>query len=264
MKIVKSNITNPYWGYGLNIETPYIKPHFYIDCKPEYIEVKIYTPTTGDVPAQILYWQKINLSVLKNIPGFGDQSIWTTFDNLKIEEANGVQVCLETRNNHLVDIFAKTLISKSSATDNSSGYNHTPFVIYVGDSSGNFNDYTLVLKLNSDDEFVFEGPSAPDVAASTETVQFARNLLPSITLSSTDSTVAPDQSITINVTTDASVKEVYLEQVYGLLNKTRVSLSNGVGSFNVLATGMNSGDTIRVKAGFKKYTGVADFTAIVS
>jgi len=252
MKIVKSIINNPYWGYGLSIDMPYIQPHMYLDVQNESIEVKIYTPATEYTPVNVLLWQKLDLATLKSIAGFNDQSLWTTLEKIP----------LQITNSELVDIFAKTLVSRNPATDNTSGYNRTPFVLYVNDSTGNFNDFTMVLKLNGPDEFIFEGPSASSITS--ETVQFARNLLPSIVLSSEQTSVGPDSSITVNVTSDASVKEVYLEQVYGLLNKVRVPLTNGVGSFDILTTGLVAGDKVRVKAGFRKYTGVADFSITVS
>lgn len=52
--------------------------------------------------------------------------------------------------------------------------------------------------------------------------------------------------------------EVFLESVVGVLPKTRVRLINGVGSFRVLTTGLDAGDTVRVKAGWRYVPGLGE------
>jgi hypothetical protein len=262
MKIVKTIINNPYWGYGIHHEEPYIQPHLYIDIQSENLEIKLYTPATENVPMIVHLWQKLALSTLKSIPGFVDQTLWTSLEKTPIPEIDGEQSFYELKNSDLVDILGRTLVTKNVGNGNNSGFNRTPYVLYVGDSSGDFNDFTMVLKLNDPEEFIFEGPSASSITS--ETVAFASDLLPSISLTSSQNSVGVDSSITVDVTSDPSVKEVYLEQVYGVLNKTRVPLTNGVGSFVILTTGLSVGDMVRVKAGHRKYTGITDFNITVS
>ena len=52
--------------------------------------------------------------------------------------------------------------------------------------------------------------------------------------------------------------DIYLECTGGYLPKNRVAITNGTGSFKVGALGMESGDTFKVKVGFRMYTGLAD------
>tara|TARA_B110000467_G_scaffold18735_1_gene16425 strand:- start:1924 stop:3021 length:1098 start_codon:yes stop_codon:yes gene_type:complete len=59
--------------------------------------------------------------------------------------------------------------------------------------------------------------------------------------------------VTINHATS-----VYLENSGGYLPKSRVDITDGTGSFKVGALGMDSGDTFKVKIGFRNYTGLAD------
>lgn len=261
MKIVKT-LYPTHWGYGLHIDSQYIQPHLYIDAQPELLEVKLYTPATEVVPERVLLWQKIELDSLKSLNGFVDQTLWTTLDSVDFIEVDGQQSPITIHPGQIVDILSKTLSSKSMKNSAESGYSRTPFVIYVGDSSGDFDDFTMILRLDNLEEFVFEGPSASSIT--NEIVQYAKDLIPPITLSSTQTSVGVDSSITVNVSTDPSVKEIYLEQVYGILNKMRVPLTNGSGTFNILTTGLEVGDMIRVKAGYKKYTGIADFNITVS
>jgi len=51
---------------------------------------------------------------------------------------------------------------------------------------------------------------------------------------------------------------IYLESVNGLLPKNRIRTSGGTATVKVLTTGLDAGDTVRLKAGFKFYSGIAD------
>jgi hypothetical protein len=53
---------------------------------------------------------------------------------------------------------------------------------------------------------------------------------------------------------------VFLESTGGYLPKNRVNLVNGVGSFKVRALDMEAGDTFKVKAGFRTFTGMLDIS----
>ena len=56
---------------------------------------------------------------------------------------------------------------------------------------------------------------------------------------------------------------LYLESTGGYLPKTRVDVTNGLGSFKVTALGLGAYDTFKVKMGFRNYTGVKDVSYTV-
>jgi hypothetical protein len=57
---------------------------------------------------------------------------------------------------------------------------------------------------------------------------------------------------------------VYLEAVSGYLPHTRVDLNEaGEGSFRVMALGLEDGDLLRIKAGFRNFSGMAEYVAEV-
>lgn len=58
--------------------------------------------------------------------------------------------------------------------------------------------------------------------------------------------------------------ELYLEAIGGLLASERVHLSGGVGTARVLAIGAHPGDIIRIKAGWRFWTGDAEHTLAVT
>lgn len=81
-------------------------------------------------------------------------------------------------------------------------------------------------------------------------------LMPEITV--TSSTVSGD-IVTVNFTTDPNLNYIYLVQESGYLPKTKVPVTNGTGSFKVVTTGMDSGDIVKVKMGFKYWVSRNDF-----
>ena len=58
--------------------------------------------------------------------------------------------------------------------------------------------------------------------------------------------------------------EAYLESTGGYLPKTRVPITDGLGSFKVTALGLESGDAFKVKIGFRNLTGMHDVSYTVS
>lgn len=64
--------------------------------------------------------------------------------------------------------------------------------------------------------------------------------------------------------TAAQVSKIYLEPIAGTLDRTTVTLTNGVGKFNISTTGFAAGDQIQVKAGHKLFSGVGKFTKTLS
>jgi hypothetical protein len=87
------------------------------------------------------------------------------------------------------------------------------------------------------------------------------------TITTTTQQATPSVGDTINVTvnsSDTSLDMIYVEPIVGIVDKTRVKLTNGIGSFSILTSSLESGDTVDVKLNFKYYTGVARFTKTLS
>ena len=259
MKIIRSKAPNTIFNKdtGDNLS----QPKLFLNIQHELLEVKVSVNKDGTY--KDIFWCSLTLETLKSSKGFCDQSVWTVTDTCyPLSNSNGDSTCYAVPAPLVIDLLAETLVSKKQGYSQESGYFYTPFGIFVEDSSGDFSDFTYVIKDSDTVDYIVEGPSAEHVT--NETIRFARDLIAPVTLSSSQSTVTPDSSITIDVSSNPNVKEVYLEQVYGIPNKLRVPLTNGVGSFKLLTTGMDVGDVVRVKAGHRKYTGIADFSITIS
>jgi hypothetical protein len=245
------------------------KIKYWVDIRSDEIEIKIYSsePTGSDseeVADSIITWDIIKLSELNKKPGFVDQTLWsklTTQQLLNIDD-EGVYSALELTDVQIVDVFGETLISKPAGLMNaSSTYWDSFYNIFIPDAD-DFSSAIVRIIWDSSYTTGYEviGPSSSLFVNEVATIQ---DLVSPITMSSDQTTIAADGSITVNIETDTFIDEVYLEQVYGILNKTRVKLTNGIGSFVLYATGLEAGETARVKAGHRKYTGIANFTVPV-
>lgn len=95
--------------------------------------------------------------------------------------------------------------------------------------------------------------------------------LPKIALVSGGGTIAAGQTqmVSVELQGEAGTKiardtTLYLEATGGYLPKQRTAMSDGEGSFPVMALGLASGDAFKVKVGFRNFSGVLDvpFTVV--
>jgi uncharacterized membrane protein len=248
---------------------------YWVEITPSQIEIKIHSIEPNIINPDILefsdtkyvvvIWDIIKLSELQKKPGFVDQTLWgrlmTTDESLVNISNENVYSPFDVAERFLVDIFGNSLLNKPAAFMNpTSAHYNGLYEIFVSDSSDDFTKCTVRLVINPGIEYEIEGPSSAAFVTENLSVQ---DLMSPITLSSNQTTISADGSIVVNVQTDTFIDEVYLEQVYGMLNKTRVKLTNGLGSFTLFATGLEAGETVRVKAGHRKFTGIANFTVPV-
>jgi len=251
------------------------KIKYWVDIQPDQIEIKVYSnedignDQTKDI---VILWDIIKLTELKKKPGFSAQTLWRRVgrDILAIiSSADDPYTYYPTElpEQALIDMFGSTIITKPKAltTMVSSGIDSSPvdlYTIFTPDTT-DFTNCTIRLSFDTKHVagFEVEGPSASSFVD--EHVNIL-DLVAPITLSSTQSTVTANSSISVTVNSQPYIDEVYLESVSGILNKTRVKLTNGVGKFSIMTTDLEVGEEVRVKAGHRKWTGIASFTKILS
>jgi hypothetical protein len=271
MAIIKKNVFN---AEKIVFPGKTGKIKYWVSATDQQIEIKVYSnesvgteenPATADV---VMLWDIIKLSELQKKPGFVDQTLWTRVsrDVLPIQEDSEqsyVYSPLELHESALIDVFGETLITKpKTLTNPSSTHAASLYTIFVPDSS-DFTSCVIRLMFDAKYEagFEVEGPAASSFVD--EHVKF-EDLVSPITLSSTQTSVTPNSSISVTVNSDSFIDEVYLESVSGILNKTRVKLTNGQGKFSILTTDLEVGEEVRVKAGHKKWSGIASFSKEIS
>jgi hypothetical protein len=101
--------------------------------------------------------------------------------------------------------------------------------------------------------------TAIDSTSFVKEIASIKDLLYPITTSYTTS----GNVITVNVTTNPAITEVYLSSTVGYIAKTVVPITNGTGTFNVVTTGLNSGDVVNVKIGYKYWSNVVTFNTTI-
>lgn len=244
------------------------KIKYWVEILQDQIEIKVYsTETVDSIPTEVvILWDIIKLSELQNKPGFVDQTWWTRIPDVNLPlmlDDEGLAVSQELHESSIVDMLGETVLIKPASLRNRTSPTVDVLYTFFMLSTDNFNSCVFRISVNPDHIPGFEvvGPSADDFVDEIVTVS---EVIAPITLSSTQTTVSADSSITVTVATAAYIKEVYLEQVYGILNKARVKLTNGQGSFKIMTDGLQVGEEIRVKAGHRKYTGIASFSKQIS
>jgi hypothetical protein len=240
---------------------------YWVEILQDQIEIKIYSSEVVDDQETdvVILWDIIKLEELQKKPGFAGQTWWTRISEsalpLMFDEEQAIPQ--ELHESSVIDIFGNTLISKPASFSNRGSSTVDNLYSFFVESDDTLSTCLVRLSINPDYTAGFEvvGPSSSSFLDEVVTLP---DVIAPISLSSTQSTVSPDSSITITVTTEAYINEVYLEPVCGILNKTRVKITNGQGSFKILTTGLEAGDEIRVKAGHKKFTGIASYSKTVS
>jgi hypothetical protein len=79
-----------------------------------------------------------------------------------------------------------------------------------------------------------------------------------------DGNVNAGDPVTVQVHTHPNIKKVYVEQVVGIPDRLEVKLTNGTGTFKILTSTLDPGDTASAKVGFKYWTNVETVEKILS
>lgn len=168
--------------------------------------------------------------------------------------------------NDMVMMLDETYISKANLPNSSPIWNSLYF-LYFNDVPTSMEDATLIIrtpsKRDASDDYVYDGPYKTQLE-SAGYINMYTDLLPEFTLTASANTVSADShvDVTVNVTS-GSLKEVWIEPVCGIVNKQRVTITNNVGKFKLYSTGLEVGDVMRVKTGFRKIQGWESLTVNV-
>lgn len=212
-----------------------------------------------------LYWVKLTLDTLKSKISLADQSLWsvhiddlyTTSDHNAATEITAFQV---------FDVFGNAIDTKGQYADINKNEIFQIFVPFV--QGAKMTDFDIRLTI---DETVYNGkkityavdPASPSKDLLVEQGKKPSEFVAAITATG-PSVVLPNSSAVVNISTLPGISAVYLEQVHGIVPQVKIPLTNGQGSFTVLTLGMNSGDEIEVKLGFKKWINGTTYKKIIS
>ena len=200
----------------------------------------------------------IPFSEIKNHVNFADQTMWgINNDSLSKTTLSG---------SDLVPLLTLSLIKKNPVLISSEfGAQFSPFRIFVPGKNSSLEDCVFQIKIpdTTVDSFPDVNVSVGGPSYTNEQIGSLANWKNLIQTPSLQSTITPG-NIKVDVTvTDTDISEVFLESIVGSVDRTRVVLTNGVGRFNISTSSLQTGEVVRVKLGYKYFTGVTEFTATV-
>jgi hypothetical protein len=228
----------------------------WFDLSDDTIHYKLINETENKTYIDV----KISLSMLKSNKNFADQTMWSVSNDACISKV-GVLT-----NEDLVAPMALSLLTKNN-TLISEEYSTTtsPFRFFVPGKNSPVEQFIFMVKVptSGDDNFCnvnvsFDGPAYND-----ETAQSLISWKNLIEVPTTQFTVNDSTINVVTTVTDTNITELFLEPIVGSLDRTRISLVNGTGYFNISTASLNSGDRVRVKLGYKYFTGATEFTTTV-
>lgn len=99
---------------------------------------------------------------------------------------------------------------------------------------------------------VIIGPSARDFISTVTDISFT-DLIEPIYVSTSADPVAAGNPVPVYVKTAPYIDAIYVNQVCGIPDRTKVTLTNGTGTFNILTTTLLPGEVASAKVGFKHW-----------
>lgn len=225
---------------------------------------------SGETPSEVvLYSIELDLETLKSSPRFGDQTFFTISNSEFVLPVIGsIQEEIHTViEDQIISIFDRSSTNKSKfifgSTHGTKNWSY-PLRIFVPNASGNFTNFVYQLigakDFNVTNEKItntFKVNTPYTIETNSKKVsEFIANIT-----STTTGNPAVGDTIPVTVTCEnTSVASVFLEPVVGIVDRTEVKLTSGVGKFNILTSTLEAGDIVKVKIGHKKWSNVNTFT----
>jgi hypothetical protein len=227
---------------------------------------------------------KLPYSQIMNHIDICDQSLWEFNCSEYINNPENTQDATDIKElppvtlsrTDITNAFRRTLNNKSTLIFPVSSWNG-PFTIFVPYVNSPIEEWIFVVRntngivpqqgepYTNTFNMTYTGPSGSTATITEGTGTFVRSTNPVwkdlISAPKVDSFVVNDGVINVEISVDnPNIQFVYLEQQVGFINKTKVKLINGIGNFSVLTTGLDLGETVVVRLGYKFFTNASQFT----
>lgn len=225
------------------------------------ISYKIINNTTNTTSLDLI----IPFEIITNHALYSDQSIWTVSLDVINNNTKTHENCSQyvVKSSDIISMFSNTINTKDETIGREKYNTHgVPFRIFVPSKNSTIEDLVIV-QLNPIQQVEYDVYSSVTLMAGQNILSW-KDLISSINISG-PSSINANESFTLSVQTEeSSISEVFVEPICGYVNKTRVLLQNGTGSLQVDTSGLNTGDIIDIKFGFKQLTGIARYTKQIS
>lgn len=274
--------TNKYYSQGalknfcaVGTENSNFHIENWFDLSDDTIWVKIKNVEEDKIYLNI----KLPFSVIQSHPDFCDQGLW----EFKVDGFLGNVLALNTSTtviatrDDISNVFQRTLYNKGDYVFYPASWNG-PFKLFVPSVNSTLADCTFIIRttndvVSSDDNqtntftTTFTGPdgSAATISACSDTRGNNGQIWKQhLAIPQVDSSEVVGNQINVQISVaDPSITQVYLEQQVGIINRSKVNLVNGAGSFSVSTVGLTAGDIVNVRMGYKFATNLNQFTKTI-
>lgn len=258
--IYKTDVTNNRFVY-ISDQDPSFEHN--IQLTENLLTYKFINKDTGVSVIQF----KIDMQTVRSNNRFTDQIWYGISDGIltSTEHTDG-EVTLSS--NDIVSLLdyssvykQKALINVTDSVDPTKT-SKVPVRFFVPSKTSNFNDciFQVAVPLAGDIVNTITVETNNTNTVDIESDYTWKSAFANITAVSSGSTTAGEDVVVDITVDDTSIEAVYLEQVVGVLDKTKVKLTNGSGSFKVLTSTLESGDVVEVKIGYKLFSNKTTFT----
>lgn len=237
----------------------------WINISGNTIEYKLKCITSGTTIIDIA----IPFDVITTAGNFSDQSLWTIKDSTLANIANK-EGTYTVQYSDIVNVYTSSYQDRPNLFLEKNQTIYCPLKIFVPSKTSSITDLILLTYSTAEGSGVTTtvgGPAATNtnVVPFVEGSKFATQMMATISVTASEATTVAGDQISLQIeVNNPDITDVFVEPIYGMVNKTRIPLTNGIGSVLVSTDGMTSGDQIRVKFGWYSYTGVAIFNRTLS
>lgn len=223
--------------------------------------------------AEVDRTRTVDLEALRSRPDFGDHSLFTIYD----------KVCT---NSDLVNpnVFENisNLYAATAATKMDAGAYHRSVLqlfpmaaIYVPLADSPVSDWSIAINCGPEDGEMNEitlGQGLERVDGISIPTTGELLVFPVVKFDASSTTVAPNGEVHVTFhlerpdgsrITDVEA-EIYLDTTGGYLTKKRVRTAAGKGSVTFRPNGLQAGDVVKIKCGFKHFSGTDDLMVTVA
>jgi hypothetical protein len=182
-----------------------------------------------------------------------------------IQALETVNTPYDVKYDQLVNMFNTTFLSKDIGENINYNGNKCPFKIFVPSKNSSVDEFIIIMAQDNVTPTITHTYSSDTLTLDISEQAKFKQIVSSINVTASKPTINADDYVTLTLTpSDTSITELYAEAVFGMITKTRIPVVNGVGTVKVSSLGLSSGDPVRIKFGYKYFTGVAEYTNTVT
>ena len=228
-----------------------------INTTIDVAENKIILKCVGDEGT--LFAFKIDINDIQNRADFYEQTIWAIdaeaiYEYNKIVLEEGEDAYYDVDQQFIINLLKNSLPTKNSKITTINIIQYGPQMFFPYDN--NTADDIIFKVYNKDGVTTFNSSSEINNAS----LASWKDLFATPTVDSID--VLEDMVI-FNVSVDQNISQVYVGQDSGSVVKTKVPVVNGVASIKILKSGLETGDTIAAKIGYKYFSNALTVSTIL-